>query len=62
MKPVLLLATVFIALIAIGHLLRLVLHVEVTVGGLIVPMWMSLVACLFSGGLAVMLWMENQKK
>jgi hypothetical protein len=62
MKPALLLATIFLALIAIGHLLRLVFHVEATVGGFIVPMWVSVVACLFSGGLAVMLSVENRRK
>jgi hypothetical protein len=62
MKPVLLLATIFLALIAIGHLLRLVFHVEAVVGGFIVPMWMSGVACLFNGILAVMLAVENRRK
>jgi hypothetical protein len=62
MKPALLITTIFISFIAIGHLLRLVFHVEVTVGGAIVPMWMSVVACLFTGGLAVLLFMENRRK
>ena len=62
MKPLLLLTTIFLALIAIGHFLRLVFHVEAVVGGFSVPMWMSVVACLFSGGLAVMLSVENRRK
>jgi hypothetical protein len=62
MKPALLLATIFLCLIAVGHLLRLVFHVEATVGGFIVPMWMSVVACVFSGGLAIVLSMENWQK
>jgi hypothetical protein len=61
MKPARLLATIVLFLIAVGHLLRLVFHVEAIVGGFIVPMWMSVVACLFMGGLAVMLLMENRR-
>jgi len=61
MKPASLVATIFIALIAITHLLRLVLHIEVTVNGSPVPMWISLVALVFTGGLAVLLYLESQR-
>jgi hypothetical protein len=61
MKPARLLATIVLSLIAVGHLLRLVFHVEAIVGGFIVPMWMSVIGCLFMGGLAVMLSMENRR-
>jgi hypothetical protein len=61
MKPARLLATIVLSLIAFGHLLRLVFHIEAIVGGFIVPMWMSVVACLFMGGLAVMLSRENRR-
>ena len=62
MKPASLVATIFLALISLGHLLRLVLQVEVTAGGIIIPMWLSAVACFFTGGLAIMLWTEIRRK
>ncbi len=62
MKPASLVAIIFIVVVAIVHFLRLVLHVEVTVGGVIVPTWMSIIAFVFTGGLAIMLWLENRRK
>jgi hypothetical protein len=61
MKPASLVATIFIALIAIIHLLRLVLHIEVTVDGSPVPMWISMIALVFTGGLAILLYRENRR-
>ncbi len=61
MKPARLLATIVFSLIAVGHLLRLVFHIEARIGGFIVPMWMSVVAFLFMGGLAFMLWKEDRR-
>jgi hypothetical protein len=61
MKPAALVATIFIALIAFVHLVRLVLHVEVTVGGSPVPMWTSMIALVFTGGLAILLYKENRR-
>ena len=62
MKPARLLATLVLSLIAVAHLLRIVFHVEVRVGNFVVPMWMSIVACIFMGGLAVFLSMESRRK
>jgi hypothetical protein len=61
MKPASMLATIFLAVVAVGHFLRLLFHVEVTAAGIILPMWMSVVACVFTGGLAIMLWVENRR-
>ena len=55
------LAVIVLSLIAFGHLFRIVFHVEARVDGFDVPMWMSLVACLFMGGLAAMLSLENRR-
>lgn len=60
MKPAALVATIFLGLVALAHLLRLVLRVEATAGGAAVPMWMSAVAAVFTGGLAIMLWRESR--
>ena len=62
MKPAPLLAMIVLSLIAVGHLFRLVFQVEVKVGSFLVPMWMSVVGCLFMGGLAMMLWKETRRK
>jgi hypothetical protein len=62
MKSVTVVAIIFLALISVGHLLRLAFQVAVTAAGIIIPMWMSAVACIFTGGLAIMLWAENRRK
>ena len=61
MKPAARLATTFLALVAIAHLLRLLLRVEVIAGGVAIPLWLSAVACLVTGGLAIMLWRESRR-
>jgi len=59
MKPVSIIVTVFLVLVSLMHLLRFVFQVEVLVGNTIVPMWVSLPACLVTAGLAVLLWREQ---
>jgi hypothetical protein len=61
MKPVARITTIFLALVALGHLLRLVLRVEVIAGDVTIPLWLSAVACVFTGGLAVLLWREQKR-
>ena len=60
MKPVALIATIFLALVALAHLLRLAFQVAVVAGGVVVPLWMSALACIVTGGLAVLLWRESK--
>jgi hypothetical protein len=48
--------------VAVLHLVRLFYHVELTVNGAVVPMWMSTIAFLFTGGLAILMWRENRGK
>ncbi len=61
MKPVACLATIFLALVALAQLLRLVLRVEVIAGGVAIPLWLSAVACVVTGALAVLLWRESRR-
>jgi uncharacterized membrane protein YhdT len=61
MKPAALVAVIFLALVALGHLVRVALRLQVTVGSTDIPMWMSVVACIFAGGLAIMLWRESRR-
>ena len=55
-KPFTTLAAVIFALVAFHHLLRLFLRWEMTVNGLAVPMWVSILGFLITAGLAAMLW------
>lgn len=55
MRPIALAAATLLALLALAQLLRIVLRVEVTVGGVIVPMWASGLASLVAGAVALML-------
>ncbi len=61
MKPAALVATVFLALVGIAHLVRIVLRLDLVAAGLAVPLWASAVACVFTSGLAVMLWRESRR-
>lgn len=60
MKPATLLSTLFLALVAIGHVVRFVLRLQVTVAGVEVPMWCSIPAAILFAGLAFALWREHR--
>jgi hypothetical protein len=53
--------TCFFALGSAVHLGRIVLRVEVTAFGTGVPIWMSSVACVVTGVLAILLWREGRR-
>lgn len=61
MKPAALVATLFLAVIALAHLARVAFHVEVTASGFAIPMWMSVLAFVFTGGLSLALWRESRR-
>jgi hypothetical protein len=56
MKAAPLLAAILLAGVALAHLLRLLFRVEVTAGGIVVPMWLSAFGFLVPGTLSVALW------
>jgi len=60
-KPFTHIAIFLLSLIAVLQLLRFVLGWEVTLNGMILPVWLSAVAGVVAGGLAVMLWLETRK-
>lgn len=62
MKPAVSITVVFLFLVALSHLLRLVFGVTVTVDGLTIPMWASVLACLGPAALAVWLWREQRTR
>ncbi len=61
MKPAALVAALILTLVALAHLLRIILGVEVTAGGNPIPMWLSGVAFVLAGGVAIMLWCEGRR-
>lgn len=61
MKPFTTVAIGVFALVAIAQLLRLVLGWNVTVNGILIPVWVSAIACLLAATLAVMVWRERSK-
>ena len=61
MTPVTRIATLFLALVALAQILRLVLQIEVVAGGMRIPLWASALACVVTGGLAVLLWRESRQ-
>ena len=60
MKPAALLSALFLAFIAIAHLLRFVLAVPITVGDATIPIWLSVPAAVATGALATWLWREQR--
>ena len=61
MKPFTMVAIVVFALVALLQLLRVALGWEVTVNGVSVPLWASVIACVVAAALALMLWRERHR-
>jgi ABC-type spermidine/putrescine transport system permease subunit II len=61
MKPITTIAAVLLALIASLQLLRFLLRWEVIVQGVMVPVWVSGIACVIAGAIAVLLWRESRR-
>jgi hypothetical protein len=57
--PIERLAAPFLGLIALLHLVRLVFQVEVWIGGIPIPLWVSVLGSIVTGGLAVLPWRES---
>ena len=60
MKPFTTVAVLVFTLVAIVQLARIVLGWPVTVNGLAIPIWASVIALIVAGGLAVMVWREHR--
>jgi len=61
MKPFTTIAVIVFSLIALIHLLRLFFGWEVTINGMILPVWISVPGFLIASGFALMLWRESRK-
>lgn len=60
MKPFTSIAVVVLSLVALLQLLRIALGWPVTVNGIIIPIWASVIACVVATLLAFMLWRETR--
>jgi hypothetical protein len=60
-KPFTITAVIVLSLLALLQLLRFILRWEVTLNGAIVPEWLSGIAFVVAGGLAVMVWRETRR-
>ena len=61
MKPFTTIAVVIFSIIAVVHLLRLFFHWELTINGVIIPIWVSVPGFIITGALAIMLRREAKK-
>lgn len=59
MKPFTRVAVVVFSLVALLQLLRVAMGWDVSIGGVLIPSWASVVACVVAATLAVMLWREG---
>ena len=58
-RPFSRIASALLAVICILHVVRVAMALPVTVGHTAIPLWMSIAAAIFTGGLAVMLFRES---
>lgn len=49
-------SAVIFAIFAVGHLIRLAANLEVRIGGLLIPVWPSIIFVILAGALSVWLW------
>ena len=61
MKPATTAAIAVFALVALMQLLRVLMGWTVTVNGIVIPFWASVVACVIAATLAIMLWRERPR-
>ena len=61
MKPATTAAIAVFTLVALVQLLRVLMGWAVTVNGIVIPFWASVVACVIAATLAIMLWRERPR-
>ena len=60
-KPASLVAAILLWLIAFAQLLRVLFRVEVTAGGVTIPLWISILAFIVLAALGIWLWRERRE-
>jgi Na+-translocating ferredoxin:NAD+ oxidoreductase RnfE subunit len=61
LKPFTGVAVVVFSLVALLQMLRVAFGWEVTVNGIFIPLWASVIACVVAATLACMLWRETHR-
>ena len=61
MKPAIVAAAILLTVVALLQVLRAVAGVRVMVGETAIPIWVSVVAFVVAGGLAIGLWREARR-
>lgn len=61
MKPFTTIAVFVLAIVAFAHLLRAIAGWEIVISGVVLPMWPSVLAFVFAGGLAIGLRREAKR-
>lgn len=59
MRPFTAMAVLVFALVAVVQLLRVLLGWIVMINGILIPIWVSVVICLITIILAIMIWREH---
>jgi len=62
MRPFTTIAALIFAAVCAAHAVRLCLGWDVTVNGIHIPVWLSGIGMIVTGGLSVMLWRESRGK
>jgi len=60
MRPSNVIAAIVLDVVSAAHLLRLVFHTEVIVGGTVMPMWISIFGCVIPAVLSIMLLRDGR--
>jgi hypothetical protein len=60
-RPASVVAAILFWLIALAQLLRVLFRVEVTAGGVNIPLWISILAFIVLGALGIWLWRERRE-
>ena len=61
MKPFTTIAAIVLAILALVHLYRFVMGLDVVVNGMAVPQWISGVVAVVAAVLALMVWRESRR-
>jgi len=62
MKPATTLGVFLLALIAFGHLLRVLFGLGLVIGDLVIPMWPSVLVILVFGAVSAMICRESKQE
>ena len=62
MKPGILLAFAFMVFVALAHVVRLVFRIPISIGGIAIPIWPSVLAVPLFAGLALLIWRETHPR